>query len=873
MSPSPLEIVLDELEIDREGGDGSYLCHCPSHDDGTASLSVDEGSDGQVLLNCHAGCSTESILDTIGLDWSDLFPDDADSSWKPWDGTEVESYTYHDADANPLFKVVRYEMRDRDHPAYGQKSFLQKAYKPSDDDADEDGYVFGRKGVTPVLYRLPRVLEAAESGERVYVVEGEKDVQTLENRNLTATCNPGGASKDDPGKKWNEGMTEALDGARVVCLPDNDDPGRSFMEAIAEKLASTAASVKVLELPGLPYKGDVTDWIEDQGHDASDLQLLTEATDPFTPTTTGEPDAKEEAEHRAIAESGTYSAHGGRIWYTGGRTDKPVADFEAHISEEITLENGDRLYGIEGQTVHGRHFEVDVEASDFESSRDLKAHIGAAAGAKAAVHASMSKHLAPSIKLLSNGVEEKMRYRRTGWSPKGFLMPGRDFEGVEIEVEGDMPYHWADGEADEGKAREALEGLIEAIEPRATLPALAFLFTGPLVRGDLRKRVKRYGFFVRGQTGTLKTSWTQAAMSLWGPGWIEDENLIKFGEGTTSNAAITLASAAHDAVFYLDNFKPNTGRGGRDLVGFIHNVVEGGEKRRLNRNSQLQERRDLRTWPIMTGEDLPDTDSAMLARMLSVEFPARDDAGWNDALDAAQTHHEHLPLAMRTWIEWLEGEGADVAEEVMEGYSDRVDKWSRHLKSECPMAVNPKRTAQNMAANTLAFDVLTQSPLGDVFEGYRAEYQKAMADTVTNDMGAYTATSLEADRFLKGLSEMWATGRVLLLHRGQQKVQPDDQNVVGWYDDDGIYLSLDAAMKEVDRFYDRQGGLQGISNKALCSQLQSLDVIASQGSNRTTIQKWIEGKNRRVLHLDRMALQEGDGEGEAPNEDDDSAPF
>jgi len=209
----------------------------------------------------------------------------------------------------------------------------------------------------------------------------------------------------------------------------------------------------------------------------------------------------------------------------------------------------------------------------------------------------------------------------------------------------------------------------------------------------------------------------------------------------------------------------------------------------------------------------------------------------------------------------------------MEGYSDHVDKWSRHLKSECSMAVNPKRTAQNMAANTLAFDVLTQSPLGDVFEGYHAEYQKAMADTVTNDMGAYTATSLEADRFLKGLSEMAATGRVLLLHRGQQKVQPDDQNVVGWYDDHGIYLSLDAAMKEVDRFYDRQGGLQGISNKALCSQLQSLDVIASQGENQSTIQKWIEGKNRRVLHLNRMALQEGDSEESPSDNDDDDPPF
>jgi hypothetical protein len=275
----------------------------------------------------------------------------------------------------------------------------------------------------------------------------------------------------------------------------------------------------------------------------------------------------------------------------------------------------------------------------------------------------------------------------------------------------------------------------------------------------------------------------------------------------------------------------------------------------------------------MTGEDLPDTDSAMLARMLTVEFPERGEPGWNDALDRAQANHMHLPAALRAWVTWLEGDGAETAEAIMDGYSERVDKWSRHMKEEAPLAVNPKRVAQNMAANSLVFQVLCESPIGQVFEDYADEYQTALARTITQDMGMYTAASYEADRFLKGLSEMAATGRVTILRKGQQEVQPDDRNVVGWYDDDGIYLSLDAAMKEVDRFYERQGGLQGISNKALCSQLQSMDVIASQGSDRTTIQKWIEGKNRRVLHLNPSALQEGDADDAPDEEDQDELPF
>jgi hypothetical protein len=38
------------------------------------SLSVTSGSDGRVLIHCHAGCETPRVLETIGLRLSDLFP-------------------------------------------------------------------------------------------------------------------------------------------------------------------------------------------------------------------------------------------------------------------------------------------------------------------------------------------------------------------------------------------------------------------------------------------------------------------------------------------------------------------------------------------------------------------------------------------------------------------------------------------------------------------------------------------------------------------------------------------------------------------------------------------------------------------------------
>jgi hypothetical protein len=58
---------------------GGWIAHCPgplhAHGDKSPSLSISEGRDGRVLMNCFAGCSTDSILAVAGLSFSDLFAD------------------------------------------------------------------------------------------------------------------------------------------------------------------------------------------------------------------------------------------------------------------------------------------------------------------------------------------------------------------------------------------------------------------------------------------------------------------------------------------------------------------------------------------------------------------------------------------------------------------------------------------------------------------------------------------------------------------------------------------------------------------------------------------------------------------------------
>ena len=51
---------------------------------------------------------------------------------------------------------------------------------------------------------------------------------------------------------------------------DNDDAGRKHGEDVARSCHAAGLKVKVVELPDLPEKGDVSDWL-DAGHTKDEL--------------------------------------------------------------------------------------------------------------------------------------------------------------------------------------------------------------------------------------------------------------------------------------------------------------------------------------------------------------------------------------------------------------------------------------------------------------------------------------------------------------------------------------------------------------------------------------------------------------------------
>jgi len=66
--------LLSCLDGVKQTGSDRWVAKCPSHEDKTPSLAISE-ADERVLVHCFGGCDVESVMSSVGLTLSDLFPE------------------------------------------------------------------------------------------------------------------------------------------------------------------------------------------------------------------------------------------------------------------------------------------------------------------------------------------------------------------------------------------------------------------------------------------------------------------------------------------------------------------------------------------------------------------------------------------------------------------------------------------------------------------------------------------------------------------------------------------------------------------------------------------------------------------------------
>lgn len=258
MSCLHIEELLQHFQRVKRLGQDHYKALCPCHDDHEPSLDICQ-RDGKILMACPVcGADGKRAMEAIGLPVSELFADQRRST-RPAKPNDVD-YLYTD----DLKKTRFYNWNDKKQN--WSKSFCW--YHKSGSRWVKGLPKANGRSILPPLYKQSNITAAKQNRATIYVVEGEKDVDTLtEKLKLPAVCSPhGAANAKNPAKKWDNSYNTLFSGADVAVIPDNDEAGQAFARYVAEQLLPAARSVKVLDLSfeweWLPAKGDITDVYE-----------------------------------------------------------------------------------------------------------------------------------------------------------------------------------------------------------------------------------------------------------------------------------------------------------------------------------------------------------------------------------------------------------------------------------------------------------------------------------------------------------------------------------------------------------------------------------------------------------------------------------
>ena len=246
-----LNDIVSRFQSPKPNGNSSFMVKCPCHNDNQQSLSITE-QNGKILINCFAGCSTEDIVNAIGLEMKDLFTDKPDcTAPKP----PTVEYIYTDS-----LKKIRYYKWDNGH----WKKWFYWMHR------DESGKWQTGKGDFDVPLYKQNLLSDVPQDETVYIVEGEKDCDTMTDKlHFRAVSAPNGATtKGKTKSKWKSKYNGLFRNLNVAIIPDNDEVGRAYAETIASELLPYANSVKIINLcdewENLNNKGDITDVYENE---------------------------------------------------------------------------------------------------------------------------------------------------------------------------------------------------------------------------------------------------------------------------------------------------------------------------------------------------------------------------------------------------------------------------------------------------------------------------------------------------------------------------------------------------------------------------------------------------------------------------------
>jgi len=365
------------------------------------------------------------------------------------------------------------------------------------------------------------------------------------------------------------------------------------------------------------------------------------------------------------------------------------------------------------------------------------------------------------------------------WDGNKPLLPGAGVaDDVEYKLSKYTPASVYDGDVE--TAKKCLKSLLR-LHKYSPILVTAILGAPAFARWHSNDR---FGMALWGLTGSLKTSVVQAALSVYGTGYLDDDALLKHGKANSTQVGATEVFA--NAGFMpqlLDNVKTVDERDSLQYISTIHAVLEGKDKVRGRKDGGLRDSKTFNCTPIITGEIRPE-EASTSARVLNLTWTRPENL---EDLSYIQENASAMPVIGYHWLRFLAGTDLNLMDGFNEARSRKMSEFSQKGYT------NPGRLATIYTLLRSTWGLLCETAFGDIFREFTDSFVSALNEAIETQ-GATVTEETEVEKFLVGLKELLASNPGLIQSKDGRTILG---RVIGKWTDEGLFLLPSEVLSEL----------------------------------------------------------------------------
>jgi len=496
-------------------------------------------------------------------------------------------------------------------------------------------------------------------------------------------------------------------------------------------------------------------------------------------------------------------------------TSQEISNFHIKIVKEEISDDGE--VKTDGSTISGKLFIGKVIAENWE--RDFRIdsdfwgnnnRLSAAISAQAGIQAMFSTRDIDMIRIVSAavcGIPERLTiFSIFGVHPQiGFVTPTLTIskgkiiptDETQAAVKVSPAYQKAQRLDLESSTIEETKDVIEHLltdhldlQPhKVTMPLLSHAFLGPLLFGmDLVGEFSPYVLFLVGSSGKGKTETAKLAQSIWGNFQLK-EHLASWGSTPEINRQE--AARCRGALWIIDDFKrAKIGNSQwNNAIRVLLDYADLQARKRATPGSKVISGYAMKCMLLITGEDIPTSETALLARSLMVEFHGRKDVDRFRKCLHRQNDYRKIPAHYIAWLQ--KQDSKDWRKRIrgfFDGFNSFIDEKNLDIDNSRRLASNAALSASGFCA-FLDFSESIGAIDRDTVDKLFLEYWGILTDILEN-MLVEVEEVKPVRIFISALTELIRTKKVAILSSEKDTTYDTRVPIIGYRKDFGDTLCL-----------------------------------------------------------------------------------